>query len=248
MKLIFCTLMALCLTDVCSPQTNSPIRWQAGAPNTDQITVNGKTVKTLTIDGLTLSLSLNEESLGSDVIYYDKFVVYLYALNLSERRVEVSPDMVTVEAVKPKAKPLKRETAAHLAISVQQWAAVAGAVGQFGASMQTTQSTTTGAVTGTGSGPGGMVTYSGTGTATTTSPDMEARRRANDQAVILNGSASRAGADLQRVELKANTLLPNWETGGMLIFDREKKCEEAIVRVSVDGKIIEFPFTWQKKK
>ena len=99
MKLIFCTLMALCLTDVCSAQTNSPIRWQAGAPNTDQITVNGKTVKTLTIDGLTLSLSLSEERLGSDVIYYDKFVVYLYALNLSERRVEVSPDMVTVEAV-----------------------------------------------------------------------------------------------------------------------------------------------------
>ena len=91
--------MALCLTDVCSAQTNSPIRWQAGAPNTDQITVNGKTVKTLTIDGLTLSLSLSEERLGSDVIYYDKFVVYLYALNLSERRVEVSPDMVTVEAV-----------------------------------------------------------------------------------------------------------------------------------------------------
>jgi len=27
--------MALCLTDVCSAQTNSPIRWQAGAPNTD---------------------------------------------------------------------------------------------------------------------------------------------------------------------------------------------------------------------
>ena len=85
---------------------------------------------------------MNEERLGSDVIYYDKFVVYLYALNLSERRIEVSHDMVTVEAVKPKAKPLKRETAAHLASSVQQWAAVAGAVGQFGASMQTTQSTT----------------------------------------------------------------------------------------------------------
>lgn len=34
----------------------------------------------------------------------------------------------------------------------------------------------------------------------------------------------------------------------MLIFDREKKCEEAIVRVSVGGKIIEFPFTWQRKK
>jgi hypothetical protein len=124
----------------------------------------------------------------------------------------------------------------------------AGALGQFGASMQTTQSTTTGAVNGAFSGPGGMVTYSGTGTATTTSPDLEARWRANDQAAILNGSASLAGADLQRVELKANTLLPNWETGGMLIFDREKKCEEAIVRVSVDGKIIEFPFIWQRKK
>jgi hypothetical protein len=59
--------MTLCLAGLCSAQTNSPIRWQAGAPNTDQITVNGKTVKTITADGLTLSLSLSEERLGSDL-------------------------------------------------------------------------------------------------------------------------------------------------------------------------------------
>jgi hypothetical protein len=163
-------------------------------------------------------------------------MVYLYALNQSERRIEVSPDMVTVEAVKPKATPLKRETAGHLANSIKRRAALAGAIGQFGASMQTTQSTTTNAVNLAIAGPGGMVTYSGTGTATTTLPDLDARRRANDQAAILNGSASHAGTDLQRVELKANKLLPNWETGGMLIFDRGKDCEEAIGQLPQAGR------------
>jgi len=36
--------------------------------------------------------------------------------------------------------------------------------------------------------------------------------------------------------------------GGMLIFDRKKKCEEALLRVAIDGKVFEFPFTWQRKK
>jgi outer membrane protein TolC len=130
------------------------------------------------------------------------FVVYPYVVNASDRRIEVSPDMVTVEAVKPKAKPLNRETAGHLANTIKTRAAIAGALGQMGASMQTTQSRTTGAVNGAVYGPDGTVTYSGTGSSTTTSLDMEARRRANDQAAVLNDSASRAGADLHAVELK----------------------------------------------
>ena len=216
------------------------IRWQYGAPNTDRFVVDGRTVKTLTFDGLTISISLGVERLGSSQIHYDKFVVNFYAINLSERRVEVTPDMITFEAVRPKAKPIKRETAAHLASSVQQWAAVAGALGEFGASMQTTQSNTTGAVY----SPDGTTTYA----ATTTSPDIQARSRASRQAAILNGSASRAGIDLERVELKTNTLMPQQEVGGMLIFDRDKKCQEAVVRVAIDGKIIEFPFAWEAPK
>lgn len=247
MKLVFCILMTLCLAGVCSAQTNNTIRWQEGTLNADRIMANGKEVKTITLDGLTLSVSLGEERLGTERVYYDKFVVYLYAVNVSERRIEISPDMVTIEAVKPKARPLERETAQHLAKTIQKWSRVKGALGEAAAGMQTTQSTTSSNDRGAIYGPGGSVTYSGTGSSTTTAPDKEARRRANDQAAVLNGSAARAGADLQGVELKANTLLPKQEIGGMLVFDREKKCEEAIVRVSVDGKIIEFPFTWQRK-
>lgn len=240
MKLAFCILMALCLAGVCSAQTNSPIRWQPGAPNTDRLVVDGREVKTLTLDGLTISISLGLERLGADRIIYEKFVAGVYVVNRSERRIEITPDMVTVEVIRPNAKSLKRETAAHLADTIRRWAAVAGATGEAAASLQTTQATTTGAM----SGPGGSVTYS----ENTTSPDLEARRRASQQSAILNGSASRAGADLERVELKANTLLPNQEVGGILIFDRDKKCEEAVVHVAVEGKTITFPFTWQRKK
>lgn len=215
------------------------IRWQADQPDTDHFTVDGQSVKIITVDGLTISLSLSEERLGGGV-YYDKFVVYLYAINQSERRIEFSPDMVTVEAVKPKARHLKRETVAHLVNSIKWRAAIAGALGEFGASMQTAQSNTTGAVY----GPDGTATY----TATTTSPDVEARRRASQQSATLNSSAARAGLDLERIELKTNTLLSHGEVRGMLIFDRQKNCEEALVRIAVDGKVVEFPFVWQRKK
>lgn len=247
MRNLLCTLAILCLTSICLAQSNNAVQWKEGAPNADRFMAGGKVVKTITHDGLTLSASVAEERLGTDRVHYDKFVVYLFVINASERRIEVAPDAITLEALKPKAKPLKRETAQHLAHSIQKWSAVSGALGQMGASMQTTQSTTTGSESGVIYGPGGSVTYSGTGSSTTTAPDMEARRRANDQAAVLNGSAARAGADLQRVELKANTLFPNHEVGGMLIFDREKKCEEALLRVAIDGKVFEFPFTWQRK-
>lgn len=229
--------LLLSLAAIAAAQLESRIRWQQGAPNTDHFIVNGRTVKTLTLDGLTLGVSLGIERLGTARIYYDKFVVYLYAINLSERRVEITPDIVTLESVRPRARELKRETAMHLANTIQTWAAVAGAAGEAAASLQTTQAAATGSV----SGPGGSAAYS----ETTIAPDMAARQRASQQSAILNGSASRAGIDLERVELKANTLLPNGEVGGMLIFDRDKKCQEAVVRVAVDGKIVEFPFAWE---
>lgn len=204
MKLIISLLIAICAINVCGTQTTNTIYWQEGAPNADRFTVNGKLIKTITLDGLILSLSLSEEKLGTEFVYYDKFVVYLYAINASERRIELSPDMVTVEVVKPKAKQLERETAEHLSKTILKWSKVKGALGQMGASMQTKQSTTYENESGVIYGPGGSVTYSGTVSSTSTSPDMEARRRANDQAAVLNGSAARSGADLQRVELKAN--------------------------------------------
>jgi hypothetical protein len=248
MKLALSLLLVISASVVCNAQSASAIRWQEGASNTDRIVADGKVVKTITVDGLTLSVSLVEERLGSDRVYYDKLVAYVYAVNASERRIEISPETITVEEVKPNAKPLERESAQHLSNSIKRRSAVAGALGQMGANMQTTQSRTTGNVNGAIYGPNGNVTYTGTGTSTTTSPDMEARRRANDQAAVLNGSASRAGAELQGIELKANTLLPGKEIGGMLIFDRDKKCEEAVIHIAVDGKTIEFPFTWQRKK
>ncbi len=249
MRLTFCLFLALFAFNFSYAQSELPtIRWQEGALNADQFTANGKRIKTITINGLTLSVSFGEERLGSERVYYDKLVVYLFAINHSERRIELSPEMVTVELIKPTARPLKGETAAHLANSIKKRSAFAAALGQFGASMQTTQSTRNGNQNGAIYGPGGSVTYSGTSSDTTTSPDWEARRRANDQAAVLNGSASRAGADLQSVELKANTLMPQQEVGGMMIFEREKKCEEALVRLAVDGKVIEFPFSCQRKK
>jgi len=247
MTKLLCPLAILCLSSICFAQSNVVIRWKEGAPNTDRIIANGRTVKTIIHDGVILSVSLGQERLGTDRVYYDKFVATLYATNTSERRIEVAPDAVTLEAVRPKAKPLKRETAEHLSNSIYRRSGVIAALGLIGANMQTTQSTTTSYESGSVYGPGGSVTYSGNGSSTTTSPDLEARRRANDQAAALGNAAARASANLQAVELKANTLLPKQMYGGMLIFDRVKKCEEALLRVAIDGKVFEFPFTWQRK-
>lgn len=235
----FASAILFCIVLCQEVSTQSPIRWEKDQPNTDKVTIDGRIKKSITLDGATFWVSLAEQRLGSETVYYDKFVVYAGLVNESERRIEIAPGMITVAAVKPKPKPLARETAEHLANSVKQWSAIGGSLGQISANTSTTQSQTTGTV----NSAGRTGTYSGT----TTSPDYAARQRADRQATDLNRSASAAGADMVRLELKANTILPGDAYAGMLIFARDKKCEEAIVTFAIDGKVIEFPFTWLRK-
>ncbi len=247
--LLLVTLFALSALTAFSQTANDqqPLRWVKGSPNTDSSLHEGREVKSFTVDGVTIAVKASEQRVGSERVYYDKAIVQVFVFNGSERRVEISPDAISIEVIKPQTRKLERETADHLSKSMTRRANLAGALGQAGASMQTTQTTSRGSENGTFHGQGGNVTYSGTSTSTTTAPDMEARRRADAQAAVLNEGALRSGASLQDLELKGNTVFPGKMYGGILIFERDKKCEEVIVRVSIDGKMIEFPFAWQRR-
>lgn len=231
-----------------TPTVQQTIRWSKGAPNTDSAIIDGKEVKSFTADGVTVAVKASEQRVGSAQVHYDKAIVQIVVFNGSERRVEISPDGFSLEMVKPQLRTLERETAEHLSKSMNRRAKLAGALGEIGAGMQTTQITTNGSSRGTISDQrGGSVTYQGTNTSTTTGPDVEARRRAEAQSAVLSDGALRSGAALQDFEIKANTIFPGQQYGGILIFERDKKCEDVLVRVAIDGKVLEFPFAWQRK-
>lgn len=226
------------------------IRWKEGAAHSDKFTIQGKLYKTITLDGVTVFASVNKEKLGAGNAVYEKSVASVGVINRGERRIELDPNAFSLQVLKPKPRVLVRETADHLSKSVEFWTAFGGAMGQVGANQKTVQSTSTGYESGTVSSPGyGSVTYSGTTTTTTTSPDLEARRRADQKAADMNRDAQIAGGNLRALELKANTLTPGQEAGGILIFDRDKKCEEIVLQVPINGKTLEVPFTctWLRK-
>lgn len=241
-------LLALAVTGASAQSSPSPtVRWAPDGPGMDKFYVDGKMVKTITFDGITVWVSIGDQRLGTERVHYDKMVAHLGIVNRSDKRLEIAPENIRVEILQPRPRLLQREEAKKIAGKIKNWSAFSAAMGQIAASQQTVQSQSSGQQSGTVYGPGASGTYSGTSSTTTTSPDYAARRRADAQAEDLMRSAGAAGADLVRLELKQNTIMPGQEYGGMVIFEREKKAEEAIVRISFDGKILELPFTWPNK-
>lgn len=219
--------------------------WAPGLAFTDQFTVQGWQVKKTVSDLAAVWASVGMKRLGAGNNYYDKLVVYCNIYNVSsERRIEVNPADVTLEVLKPRPQQMNREDVDHLAIAMVKRARMLSALAAGAASMQTTQSTTYGSGSGTVYGSNGTSgTYTGVYSSTTTTPDYAARRRADAQAAEMIGGSTQSGEDLKLSGMRANTLLPGQGHGGLVIFDQYKNWEEAIIRVTVEGQVFEFPFT-----
>jgi len=219
--------------------------WAPGLAFTDQFTVQGWQVKKTVSDAVAVWASVGMKRLGAGNNYYDKLVVYCSIYNVSsERRIEVNPAGITLEVIKPRPQQMNREDVDHLAIAMVKRARLLSALAAGAASVQTTQSTTYGSGSGTVYGSNGTSgTYTGVYSSTTMTPDYAARRRADAQAAEMIGISTQSGEELKLSGMRANTLLPGQGHGGLVIFDQYKNWEEAIIRITVEGQMFEFPFT-----
>ena len=150
----------------------------------------------------------------------------------------------------PGHKELKYNDPDRLARSVQRRAGLGAGLIAMGAAMQTrtTTSQTTENGTATVTGPGGMATgtYGGASTTTTTEPDYEARRRADNQVRQIGANTQNTIAGIQSVALRANTVFPAKNIYGAVYFDRAK-AKQMVLTIVVDSESFDFPFTWEKR-
>lgn len=119
--------------------------------------------------------------------------------------------------------PLEPEKVARKFESRAMWA---NALRSFGAAMATTNQTTTtterGSVSVIGTSGSAIGTYRGSSASTTTSPDVETRRKAEARNAATSAHAQEKAAAVASAALKVHTVFPNGDVFGEVYFSRKK--------------------------
>ena len=180
--------------------------------------VNGRKIKTLIADGITVSVSLLDTGkyFRADVAVWDT----------STANFDVLPTIFNLEETAPKEKELAYVDTGKIIHSAQTRMAWANALTAAGAGMQRQQSSTDTTSNGTvnvNSSDGTYATGTSTArsTATTTTPDYAAQDRANEAIRQRNSALALQGSQLANAALRSNTVLPGQGVSGWS-FSNEK--------------------------
>jgi hypothetical protein len=206
--------------------------------------VNGGNFKTLTSDGLTVTVAVAK---GRKYTRADVSV-----FNSTDANVDVLPTNFELVELKPKQKALSYVDAGKVMRSAQRRIAMANALTAMGASMQSQQSTTDTSTSGTiditnSDGTTSTGDYRGSSTSTTSSPDYAAQERANETIRQNNAALAAFNSQLSRDALRANTVLPNSGVHGFVFFERDKKAQSVTLAVPIGDTVYKFPFTFVRQ-
>jgi hypothetical protein len=205
--------------------------------------VNGRKIKILTADGITVSVSLFDTG--------KYFRADIAVVNASTANFDVLPAMFSIEETAPKEKVLAYVDVGKMIHSAHTRMAWANAFTAMGAGMQRQQSTTdttsNGTVNVNGSdGTYATGTYNGTSTSTTSTPDYAAQARANDAIRERNAVLAIQSSQLANAALTSNTVLPSQSASGCVFFERKGKASNLVLSVPIGDKVFRFPFIFQR--
>jgi hypothetical protein len=213
--------------------------------------IDGFKYKTLTADGVTITVSLA----GGNK--YTRVAVSV--TNTGEKPIDVLPVGMTLDVDQPKPKRLALVSPEQIAKSVEHSAHWANALNSMGAAMATKQTTsqtdTTGTVNSSGNvsvygSDGGSAngsyngngTYNGTSATTTSSPDYAAQARARDNIAQRNAAVAGVEATLAQTSLRSNTVLPGKTVRGYVYFQFDKHTDAQHLTMPIGQTNYLFPF------
>ncbi|HEY4356264.1 MAG TPA: hypothetical protein VGN16_10990 [Acidobacteriaceae bacterium] len=204
----------------------------------------GRKYKLLTVDNISAFVSMGA---------YDKYIwADVTVFNGSPAPVDVLPTNFGLEEISPKEKPLAYVDADQALRSKLRRLAWGNAFTAMGGSMARQQTTTTtnsnGTISATASdGSSATGTYRGSSTATTSTPDYAAQARANEIIQQRNNTAAMLSEKVSQDALRANTVMPNGNVHGFVLFARDKKAQGMKLSIRVGDTVYQFPFAFIKR-
>jgi outer membrane murein-binding lipoprotein Lpp len=198
------------------------VTWKAGTPYSDSQMMQGREVKSISANGLSVAI-ITDDSLG----YHAVLVV---VDNKYGKRVTVDPNNFQMYTLKPKEQilsPLEPEKVAHSIEKQARWKNILGA---FLAGMATRRSV-------------GTIRDSQTGDSaeiTITSPDYAAQRSAINAARERNARNQERATTIRDISLLANTIPDGESITGWVFFDKKSSTQSGII-INVDDITFVFP-------
>lgn len=217
------------------PYPSRELSWKKGAAFADEFISDGATIRLIGDGGVTVAVFGFFEG--------DYVVAEVTVANETDRRVTVKPDdffLIYWDKANKMGHTFSLPPAkvANKARGRAKWGNFFRA---FAAGMAQTTSASNGSGSVSATGPGGSAYGTYSGTATTTSPDRAAQRRAADANQAATEAARAAADQVLSDALWANTVFPKTYVSGLVYFER-KKFELSGLYVVIDGTAYTFAF------
>jgi hypothetical protein len=212
---------------------NGIVRWQSGAKGSAQFMSGDKLVESLTANGVTVQVSLQDTGW--------KLRANVAVVNSSREVIFVLPKLLTLDELAPLIKPLRYQEPSQVAKAATHQILWTSATAGPSISAQSQRASSTSSAEFYAASY--KLPYSDP------SPNYLAQHQALEQIAAKNQAAL---VDLTReinaLSLRECTLKPGEKTAGAAWFDRDAKSSQLLLRVPVDGLVFEFPLSFNHEK
>jgi hypothetical protein len=203
---------------------NGVARWQAGASGCDQFQSNGHVVQSMTANGITVQVSLQDTGW--------KLRANIAVSNQSAGEVEVVPGQITLDELQPSLRALHAQDPAKLGHVVNHGIFWTEAMAQPSPSAVAMKS--------------GVTVHDAT-YRTVETPDYMSEHLS--AATPKNRASTYAdSADIKALALKAGSVPVQQKTAGVVWFERDANARELSLRIPVGDVIFDFPLSFEQKK
>ena len=202
------------------------VRWHAGAPGCDEFMSHGRLVESITANGLTVQVSLQDTGW--------KYAASIAISNKGEGTVEVIPGIVTLDELQPNLKALtaiEPEKLAHNHTHQVLWSMASAEPSRSAVELH----------------PGNSSALSALSYRTNPAPDYLSPH-------LIPASAHRGAfersesVDVRAIALKSVSLPTGQITAGVMWFNRDTSARELSLRVPVGDLVFDFPLSFEQKK
>jgi len=213
------------LQPVAATAVNGVARWRADAPGCDQFMSQGRIVESLTANGVTVQVSLQDTGW--------KLRASVAISNQGAANLEVMPSLITLDELQPSLRILPSQNPAKIAHAVNHQSLWTIATAQPSPSAVVLRDN-------------GSVTTQSLAYRPNAAPDYMGQHSASASA---KNSASREDtADPRTLALKPGALAPQQKTVGAIWFARDPGARELSLRVPVGDLVFDFPLSFEVHK
>jgi len=205
--------------------SNGVVRWRTGEPGCDQFVAKGHTVESVTANGITVQIALEDTGW--------KLRATVAVANKSDQQLEILPGNITLDELRPTLKPLLAADPAKLSHVVNHQVLLSQASAQPSRS----------AVAFTQPNASGLAPA----VYRPSTPDYF-----SEQVVPVSASNSAAivpsSSELRSLSFRLGSLAPGQNTAATIWFERDANARELTLRVPVGDLVFDFPLSFNQKK